>query len=133
MRRLLAATALIGLSLTALRPIEAKAAILKCGHEVIRVNSAMERFWLTHIFQEIEGYAKFTPEQINFEYVTAMDTGRDSVVNTKHVWSVNRKSLRYTYAIFARVVHPNRIGDWKTYRHTDHEPHPRDIGQCSIV
>lgn len=133
MRRLLAAAALIGLSLTALRPIEAKAAILKCGHQVIRVNSSMERFWLTHIFQEIEGHAKFTPEQINFEYVTAMGIAKDRFVDTKHVWSANRKSLRYVYAIFARVVHPNRVDDWKTYRHTDHEPHPRDIGQCSIV
>ncbi len=133
MRRLLAAAAVIGLSLTALSPIEVQAAILLCGDKVITVNSSMERFRLRHILQEIEGYARFTSEQINFEYVTAMGIGNDKFLDFKHIYSINRKSLKYKYAMLTRIAGPSGIGDWKAYRLTDSKPNPTEIGQCSIV
>ena len=93
----------------------------------------MERFWLTHILQQIEGYAKFTPELISFEYVTGMAIGNNNYLEFKHIYSINRKSLKYRYTMLDRIVSPDGIEDWKAYRRTDLKPNPIITGQCSIV
>lgn len=128
MSRLLTAAALIGFSLAPVSPIKAMATTLACGQYAIEVSGQMESFWLKRFteLQEIEGYAKYTLEQVDFEYIIASE-----YIDIKHIWSINRKSLSYTHSIHARS-RPNGMGSTKTDRATGYEPRSREAGQCSI-
>ena len=133
MRRFLIAAALIGGSVAAVGPAEAKSIWLNCGDQVITLDSAKETFLLTYSGKIIsdhgkiyQGHAMFSPEQIDFEYYRLRLQGDGGI---KIVYSINRKSLRYTETEVGRVRwdYPWRLG--RTYAN---HPNP-EFGKCSIM
>ena len=129
MRHLLAASALIGLSLAAVSPAEAKSVWLKCGDQEINLDSSMERFSLTYINKVYQGRATFNPGQIDFEFIPTSVSGS---VSTKHVYSIDRKSLKYTDTRITRVFFTGFDSGWETDKTTNESPNPT-IGKCSIM
>ena len=133
MRHLLIAAAVAGTVLTAIPSAKAKSIWLNCGDQVITLDSAKETFLLTYSGKIIsdhgkiyQGHAMFSPEQIDFEYYRLRLQGDGGI---KIVYSINRKSLRYTETEVGRVRwdYPWRLG--RTYAN---HPNP-EFGKCSIT
>jgi len=91
MRRFLAITALLGASLTAISPAEAKSIWLKCGGQEINLDSTKERFSMQHSGKVFQGTALFSPNQINFENHWQIYPNGGGI---KYSYEINRKSLR---------------------------------------
>lgn len=130
MRRLLIAAVVAGTSLTAINPAEAKSLWLKCGAQVINLDSAKERFSLTRSGKVYQGQAMFSPGQINFEFQFD-ETSRGSAAKT--VYSIDRKSLKYIDTIFMRIVISGYSDTgWVPIESTDKLTNPKS-GKCSIM
>jgi hypothetical protein len=124
MRHLLAAAAVVGTSLTAISPANAKSFWLKCGSQVINLDSARERFSLTNRGAIYQGPAIFSPGQINFEYqwFTYSD---DLTYISKWAYAIDRKSLGYTRMRSSRLPLDSL---WLLAPEDK-----RDSGKCSIM
>jgi len=127
MRFLLIAAAAAGTVLAAMPPAEAKSFWLKCGNQVINLDSAKERFSLT-AGKVYQGPATFNPLQIDFEY-PLLELGGGGI---KIVYSIDRKSLRYTETVTHRVLTRSIDSGWVPQKGTDDSPNPK-FGECSIM
>jgi hypothetical protein len=128
-RRLLATAALLGAPLIALNPVEAKSIWLKCGNQVINLDSTKEIFSLTMINKVYQGRAVFNPGQIDFEYKW-VDFGKGD--GLKYAYSIDRKSLEYTKTSLDRFVLGFSDSGWVPQKSTEESPNP-EFGKCSII
>ncbi len=129
MRFLLIAAAAAGTVLAAMPPVEAKSFWLKCGNQEINLDSARERFSLT-ADKVYQGPATFNPLQIDFEVPLLVFQGNSGI---KTVYSIDRKSLRYTKTIMQRIaVSAYLDSGWVPQEPRDNLPNPK-FGECSIM
>jgi hypothetical protein len=124
MRRLLAAAAMTGIAaLAAVLPAEAKPIWLKCGGQVIILNSDTKSFSLTYLEKIYSGGAQFNSEQIIFSFP---NLARESMV-VRTGYTINRKTLEYEEAIVESIFGT----PWKLFKYDDY-PNPM-YGKCSIM
>lgn len=127
MHRLLVATALVGASVVAGGPAEAKSIWLQCGKQQINLDSERERFSLTFVDKVFQGPAMFSPGQINFEFLYLND-GRGGGI--KYAYAIDRKTLDYTETSLLRVNISRATDTGWIVSETKGNP---ASGQCSIM
>ena len=127
MRQLLIAAAMAGTVLAAMPPAEAKSVWIKCRYQEISLDSEKERYSLIFIDKIYQGPAFFSPERIEFEYITTEPVGQTGV---KLAWTIDRKTLNYTRRGMSRYVIPG-VADtgWKIEAY----PGNTQTGKCSIM
>jgi hypothetical protein len=126
MRRLLIAAATASMILAAKPPAEAKSFWLKCGYQVINLDSAKERFSLTFRDDVYQGSALFAPSQINFEFIY-VDTG---AIKLKRAYAISRKTLEYTATNLDRyAIYGMPVEEWAVQKIGGNP----ETGKCSIM
>lgn len=118
MRHLLGAAVLSVASLSAIGPANAKSFWLKCGEQVINLDSAKERFLLTSGGDIFHGRAMFSPGKITLGFLEIETTAGSGV---KRAYVIDGKPLKYVNSLLSSFM---RI-DWKTSSSTS--------GKCSIM
>jgi hypothetical protein len=121
MRHLLAAAAMAGMVLVAVPPAESKSIWLECGHQVVNLDSAKERFSLTYAKEVYQGRAVYNPGQIDFEFQWITIPGG---IGIKSAYSISRKSLEYIRTTL------DNIGSGGGWLPQGRKP---EIGKCSIM
>lgn len=129
MRHFLITAAVAGLVLSAIGPARAKSIWLKCGEQVINLDSTKERFLLISSGTLYQGKAFFGPGQIDFEY--QYFEGREGR-GSKYVFTVDRKSLNYTKTDLEKYGNGLSGTGWRVFQHADGRLNP-SFGKCSIM
>jgi len=140
MKKILAATSFVLLSLCASHSY-AKSLWLKCGEEVINLDTDKQQYNIETRTKVVQGKASFFPNQINFVYQWLND-GHGGGLRSDYV--IDRKTLEYTKTTMRKdtllesvrplyesvgIYKPNPYRDWAPFSSS---PNPT-TGVCKLI